>query len=345
VTLLVVAYLAVYRAVGGGTAGSDAYLSPFSDTARFAAVAPLRLLMFMGEVLAGVPVEFSLGGPMAPFVVTGALATLGAALLWRTVSRQIPAEEAVALRWLVPGATLGVLASCSGLPGGRALLLADVGFAVFLAVLLRRGWEAGASRRGVKLATALLAVIHLVLAPLEHVTGTLVTMKMGRDAVAIARALPSEVHPARRVFILAASDPMTSMYPILTLLADGRRDLDCLVRLDNTRGDFAATRTGERQLSLESLGPPMLRSTFETLYRTRGLPFHAGDEVAVCGGHVRVAEVVDGSPTRLVVDLGAPLDDPGVAMVAWDGERLARVRLAEGERRLLPWRPGPMQTQ
>ena len=257
----------------------------------------------------------------------------------------VTATERAALRWLVPGALLAVLGTCGGMPGGRALLLADLGFTAMLAVLVRRGWERGAQTVRRRLAAGLLAAVHVCLAPVVLVGSIFFAMAMGRQGLAIARALPRDVAPARRVFVLAASDPMASIYVMSTLLAEGGDGLDCVARLTATRADFRVTRVDGMTLALEPVGTPLLRGPWETLYRSRSLPVSLGDEVTVCGARVRVAAVDGGSPTRLEVHFGVPLDHPDLATVAWDGDKLSQVRLEPGETRVLPWRRGPMGTQ
>jgi hypothetical protein len=338
-------YLVLYRVAGGGAAGNDAYLTPFADPSRFAGAVALRFPMLLSQALVGAPVDLAFGTSPWPFVVLGLAAGALAWLLFRAVKINVSPAERAALSWLVPGSILAVLTTCGGLPGGRVLLVADVGFSVVLAVLIRRAWELRASSALCKVAGGLLVGVHLVLAPVAVVGGALVTARMAREETRIADALPAEIRPARRVFILAASDPLASIYVVLTILGQGHLDMDCLVRLSSTKADFRVTRVSDASVALEPIDAPLLRSTFETLYRSRALPFAIGDEVSVCGAQVRVAAVEDGSPTRLDVNVGTSLDDETVATVAWDGERLRRVRLGLGETRVLPWRRGPMQNQ
>jgi len=343
--LVTVVYLVLYRLAGGGIVSSGAYVSPLPDPLRFVAKLAERLPMLVGDATLGAPVEASFGAPSWPFILVGlAGAALCGWLAW--ASRDlVTAGERAALRWLVPGALLAVLGTCGGMPGGRALLVADLGFAALLAVLVRRGWERGASTVGRRVVAGLLTFIHVGLAPVALVGSIFFAMRMGRQALAIAGAVPREVAPARRVFVLAASDPMASIYVMATLLADGGDGLDCVVRLTATRADYRVTRVDGMTLALEPVGTPLLRGPWETLYRSRSLTVSLGDEVTVCGARVRVAAVDGGSPTRLEVHFGVPLDHPDLATVAWDGERLAQVRLEPGETRLLPWRRGPMGTQ
>jgi len=340
--LMAMAYLVAYRLAGGGMGDNDIYVTPLPDPSRFALAVAERLPMLLGDSLLGVPAELAMGAGSWPLVAVGVAAVALTGLLWRASSALVPREERAALRWLVPGAVLAVAGTCGGIPSGRALLIANLGFSVLLAVLIRRGWDRGAASLTWRLAAGLLAFIHLAFAPVGSLATVAAAARMARQSTAVARALPADTRPATRVFILAASDPMVNVYAPANLRAEGGGGLTCIARLASAKADYRVTRLDATTLAIEPVGRPLLRTTFETLYRARALRMQAGDEVTQCGARVRVAAVEDGSPTRLEVRFDLPLDDPGLATVAWDGDRLARVRLAIGETRLLPWRPGPM---
>jgi hypothetical protein len=254
-------------------------------------------------------------------------------------------DERAALRWLVPGALLAMAGTCGGMPGGRALLVANLGVVALLAVVIRRGLQRAGGSTLRRIGAGALAVLHAGVAPVAFVGSIAIALGMGRQSRAIADSLHTEVAPARRVFMLTASDPMTSIYVMAMLLAEGAPGLDCVTRLTAARGDYRVTRLDGRTLALERVDGPMLRGPWEVLYRSASLPMQAGDELTVCGAHLRVASVDSGAPTRLEIRFGVPLDHPDLATVAWDGHTLAPVRLSPGETRLLPWHPGPMQTQ
>ena len=345
-------YLVAYRLAGGGIVSSGDYVSPLPDPLLFARTVAMRLPMLVGDALLGVPVELSFGASPWPFVAVGFVAMGVIAALWRATRTLATDEERAALRWLAPGAVLAIAGTCGGMPGGRALLVANLGVVALLAVVIRRGLSrvaAGAGPAaggaGRRVGAGALAFVHLGLAPVGYFGGIAVAVSMGRQSLAVADALPREVAPARRVFMLTASDPMVSVYAMVTLQAEGATGLDCLARLTASRGDYRVTRLDGRTLALERVDGPMLRGPWEILYRSASLPMQAGDEVTVCGARVRVTAVEAGAPTRLEVRFGVPLDHPDLATVAWDGHKLALVRLEPGETRLLPWMPGPMRTQ
>jgi hypothetical protein len=347
VVVLVALYLVVYRLAGGEMAANDAYVAPLGDPLRFGEAVAVRLPMLLGNALAGIPCELALSAPVAIFVALGIAASALVAWLFACARHEVDPRERDAVRWLVPGAVLATAGTCGGLPGGRALLIANVGFVVLLAVVLRHGLASSAARaeRGRRGATRGLAFVHLALAPVGLLGGAAVMIGMARQTLAVADHLRADTSGARRVFTLAASDPMVNVYATAALVARGKGGLECLARLTGVHADVRVTRTGASSLSLEPVGRPLLTGPFEALYRARALPVGEGDVVTTCGASVRVARVEGGLPTRIDVDLGADLDDPALALVAWDGERLARETFARGETRVLPWRAGPMGTQ
>jgi hypothetical protein len=339
------AYLVAYALVGGGTAASAGYVSPFSSPVPFLRAAQVRFPTLLANALLGIPAELSIGSPTAPFVAAGIAGVVGVALLFWAIRAEMPTHERAAVRWLALGAVMATAPAAGGFPGGRALLLADVGFAAVLATTLRHAF----GRDGVALAlrraaAGLLAAVHGVAAPFMVVGLTATTVIMARRTEAVAHAVATDAASARRVFIVAASDPMVTMYAGAALKSEGGYGLSCWSWLSGTRADHKMTRLDATTLRLEPVGTAMLKGPFESLYRAPSLPMHAGDEVSQCGARVRVTAVEAGRPTGIEVQFDTPLDDPGVALVAWDGERLARVRAPElGQTAVLPWRPGPMR--
>ncbi len=340
-------YLVAYRVAGGQMESNDAYIQPLSHPLAFASMAAAHLPLLLGSSLLGIMPELTLAGVVSPYVLSGVVATALAAWLLAVSWGRLEPRERSSLRFLLPGAILATLVTCGGLPGGRMLLIANLGFAPLLAVLIvrGRGCADGASTRAQRFASGLFFTVHVALAPLALLAGAGAILKMRRDTDAVAAKLLADTGSLQRVFSLVASDPMVNVYVAAELVAESTRPLPCLARVATARADYRVTRVDAETVAVEPIGKPLMTSTFETLYRTRSLPFHVGDEVFTCGATVRVTAVDSGVPTRVELRLGESLDSPDVALVAWDGERLARQSLSVGETRVIPWRPGPMATQ
>ncbi|WP_437821450.1 hypothetical protein [Sorangium sp. So ce1078] len=339
-------YFAAYKAAGGGAAHTGGYVDPLSTPLRFAAAAAERLPILLGNALVAVPAELSGALPRGPFIALGLAATAGVALLYRACLRAIPERERAALRWLVPGALLAFLTCVGGFPGSRLLLLPNLGIAPLLAVLLLRGLGRGPSTGpaswGRRAGAGFLGVVHVALAPLMFLLSTASNADIARKFEDVARTAEIGAPHRKRVFLAASSDPLASIYPQAIIALESPDAISCWSMLSMTKALHRLTRTGPSSFTLAPVGQTMLTGAFETLYRAPSAPIPPGYEVRQCGATIRVAEVEGGKPTRLEVDLGAPLEDPGLVLLAWRDGRLRRVAPpAVGETIELPWSPGP----
>ncbi|XYI03868.1 hypothetical protein ACMHYB_30545 [Sorangium sp. So ce1128] len=270
----------------------------------------------------------------------------GVALLYRACLPAIPERERVALHWLVPGSLLSFFTSLGGFPGSRLLLQPEIGLAPLFAVLLlhglRRGPSPGLASFGRRAGAGFLGVVHVALAPLVFIAATFSSADIARKLEDAARTAEIGAPPRKRVFLAASSDPMASIYPQAVLALESPDAFSCWSMLSMTKASHRLTRTGPSSFTLAPIGQTMLTGAFETLYRAPSAPVQPGYEVRQCGATVRVAEVEDGKPSRLEVDLGAPLEDPGLVLLAWRDGKLRRVAPpAVGETIELPWSPGP----
>ncbi|WP_433937435.1 hypothetical protein AB3662_22655 [Sorangium cellulosum] len=341
------AYFAAYKAFGGGAANTGGYVDPLATPLRFATAAAERVPILIGNAIAAVPADLSNALPPAPFVALGLASAAGVALLYRACLPAVPERERAALRWLVPGALLALFTTLGGFPGARLLLLPNLGIAPLLAVLvlhgLRRGASPGLASAGRRAGAGLLAVVHVVIAPILFVAGTRASADMARKIEDVARTAEIGAPPRKRVFLAASSDPMASMYPPTIIALESPDAMSCWSMLSMAKAPHRLTRTGPSSFTLAPIGRTMLTGAFEALYRAPSAPIRAGFQVAQCGATIRVAEVEDGRPARIEVDLGAPLEDPGLVLLAWRDGKLRRVAPpAIGEAVELPWSPGPI---
>jgi hypothetical protein len=76
-----------------------------------------------------------------------------------------------------------------------------------------------------------------------------------------------------------------------------------------------------------------------------GEQFHlpVGYEVSQCDATIRVAAVRNGNPYRLDIRLNTTLDDPQLALIAWQDGKIRRIAPQELEQGLtISWSAGPM---
>ena len=279
---LVAVYLVAYHLVGGGARASGAYHDPLADPLGFAGVAAVRVPALLADALLGVPAELALGGSEVTLAAVG----LGAALLvgFLLFCARPDDEERAALRWLVPGALGALVIGCTGLPGGRVLMLPDFGFAALLGVLLHHGFAATGRARVARAAgTALLVLQHVVVAPVANVLSLARLGRIARGIDRVAATAEIDAPPARHVFIVGASDPAVYLYPRGVLAWDEPRRARCFLPLSGARSSHRLTRPmcgDEKTISLEALDRPLLDGSFDQLFRAPDRPLAPGDTCA-----------------------------------------------------------------
>ncbi|HEX3770931.1 MAG TPA: hypothetical protein VHV30_08715 [Polyangiaceae bacterium] len=335
-----VVYLVVYHLAGGGARSSGGYHDPMAAPLAFAGVALVRVPILLGDALLGIPAELAVVKPEPAVAVAGLVATMVVGLAAWACRDLVTASERAALRWLVPGAIASTLLGVSGFPGGRVLVLPNLGFAALLGVLLVRGFEAGA-RRGMRAGLAvILAVAHLVLAPLSSWRDVAKLGHRARATEAVARRIEhAAVRHDGRVF-LVASDPLVFLYPRAVLAETAPGTLRCAGVLSAARAGHRVTRLRDRTLAFEPIERPLLAGSFDTLFRDPHIAFAEGDTFRQCGASIRVAAVAGGLPTRVEVTFDRPLEDE--AILVWQDHHLERLDPPPlGATEDVAWSPGP----
>jgi len=247
--------------------------------------------------------------------------------------------ERLGLGWLVLGGCAGTVIGAAGFPAGRMLVIPDLAFAAVLGVILHRGLSARGPGR---VLAALLAIVHLAVAPLASVRAIHRHARRARASDAVAADLARLAPPSGRVFLIAASDPAVFLYPrsILSDVAPGA--LRCWSVLSAARAGHRITRTTAHSLTIEPLGRTLLDGSFDTLFRSPDRPFAVGDTAEQCGATIRITAVEAGRPARFDVALRRTLDDPEIGWLVWRTGGLARFTLpAIGASVVVPWAPGP----
>ncbi|HEX3761595.1 MAG TPA: hypothetical protein VHW23_23015 [Kofleriaceae bacterium] len=348
---LAAAYLVAYRLLGGGTRGSGGYHDPLADPLGFVALAAVRVPLLLGNAALAIPAE------LAHVIAEWKLALLGAAavgivaLAWWLTAPADRAPDAAAdaaadaapgrALWLAVGGIAATVVGAAGFPAGRVLVIPDLAFAAVLGLILHRGL---AARWPGRILAAVLALVHLVLAPLQAVHTVHRLAGRARDTEAIAARIAELAPPTGRVFLIAASDPMVYLYPRGILADQSPGAVRCWSVLSAAHSSHRLTRTGVHALTLEALDRPLLDGSFDTLYRSDDRPLAVGDTVEQCGATIRVAALRDGRPARLEIALRRSLDDPELGWLVWRAHRLERLTMPRvGETVELPWSSGPSQ--
>ncbi len=337
--LLAAVYFIAYHAGHWGSRGSGLYRDPFAAPLAFLRVAPARLLVLLADLLLAVPAELGVSTQRSFAAAAGLCASLILALALWTNRARLTERERAALAWLTPAAILGLCVACAGVPGGRVLTLPSLGFAALAGVVLRVSFaRAGAHFRGFAIA---FGVLQCGLGPL----GSLVVQRhmehRARAGERIGRAFLGELGTRQAAFVFA-SDPIVFASQYAVLFDEARGFDACVSVASAARSAHRLTRTGPRRVLFETLGPPLLDGSFDTLVRDETRPFSPGTRVHQCDADFVVARVERGKPSAVSLELSADPDDARVAFFHWNGSGLERFELPELGRSIeLPWLPGP----
>jgi hypothetical protein len=107
----VVAWAALYRALGYGASGSDTYLDPGAEPGAFLSVAPLRLLVLLNALTLKASSDWWIILPAArpAMYVGGVLGVAFVAWLARRSWAALSAAERTAVQWLALGSVLALV--------------------------------------------------------------------------------------------------------------------------------------------------------------------------------------------------------------------------------------------
>lgn len=335
-----------YKLLGGGAHGSGGYLDPLEPQITFVPSVH-RGLALLAQATLSFPSEAAAVSPHAPFDIAGLVGMgLVATALVRLTKDPEAASDAKAALWLLGAALFAVAPGVGGFPGGRVLLLPNIGFASAIALIALHAWRIARTRGFLpraawRLAGAAMVGVHLLVAPILAAFNVAVEIKIARQLEEVARTAP--VGGADHVFVVA-SDPMVAVYPWAWRLAETDTSL-CWSWIAGAKTTHRIERESKTSWTVETVNGTWLEGAFEQLYRSPGLPLERGYEAHQCGATVQVLETHRGRPTRVRVRLDPqPVGkDPDSRWIVWNGHSLERVReLAPGESVTLFNVPGPM---
>ncbi|HYO53054.1 hypothetical protein [Archangium sp.] len=331
--VLAVGYLGVYKALGYGAYGSTMYLDPVAEPGRYVVAALGRVPALIGGLL-GVPVDlWGITPGSRPVLVGLGLAGLAMlVLLLRSAWPGLSQEERRHCRWLSAGAALSLLPVTSSMPMSRLLFVPSLGASVLLAVVLRHAWRSrgqGWRPRGVAVAGGVLALFHLVLAPLSWPAMAMMIRQLGSGTEQMARKVRGELDsarlPSQRVVVLDARDMGVALYVPVMWALQGQERPRSWWPLSLVQESPIVTRTGPASLALElPRGGHFLTSEFEQVIRSPEHMLGAGAQVKLEGMRVTVLAADAQGPTRLGFEFDTPLEDPSLVFLHWREGTLRR---------------------
>lgn len=275
-------------------------------------------------------------GSLSPWRALVGLGLAGLAvlvLLVRSAWSGLSEEERRHCRWLSAGAMLSLLPVTSTMPMGRLLFVPSLGASVLLAVVLRHAWRSrarGWRPRGVAVAGGVLALFHLVLAPLSWPAMAMMIRQLGTGSEEMARQVRSELDPARlasqRVVVLDARDIAVLLYVPVQWALHGQELPRSWWPLSMVQESPIVTRTGPTSLALElPRGGHFLATEAEQTLRASEHMLGEGAQVKLEGMRVTVLAADAQGPTRLGFEFDVPLEDPSLVFLHWRDGGLRRL--------------------
>lgn len=364
--LALLLFVGLYAAMGAGVSSATSYVDPLRHPGAMALAIVDRAPRILGEVMLALPADTDRllarhadtwvhhgllalgGGPQTPLLwahgravtlVVVALVTGGSLLGRHYLS---PAERR-SVRWMLLGTVGAVLPLCAIMPATRALALAGLGPAAWVASVFVATGRALASRPtswGPRLRAAALGLLTLGLC-WQHVVADAIWTRVELAGIEVTGDAYARYHDGpqldpprlegKHVVVLCTPGLVTGIhgrwmmhllhrvYPASWhVLVIGQRRL--LVR-----------RSDPHTLELSTLGQPLLDQPQETLFRNPPQALHTGDTADV---GLFVAQITHErpplGPDAIQFRFDRPLDDPQL------------VFLQTGADGLLPWTPPPV---
>lgn len=320
----VVAAWVVIFVVGGYGANGGGYLDPLRTPIAFALELPQRWLFLVGALVAGGNADIWVLRPnlRGPLTLLAAAIALGFGMLLRSAWRAATREKRRGAGWLVAGGAAAIVPFAGSPIGSRCLVLPMLGGSVAIALVLRHWWLSRRTRSGVGAriagaACALLAIVHLVQAPIQRLAAPPLLRWMLHDRL-VAGIRDVELDPARvasqDVVVLQAPDFIIGLHGLFYRLLERLPTARSWRTLSWAPCGHLYRRIADDTLALElaadALDAPTLAK--HTVVEMRGLR----------------AEVVNRGalgPTDVVFRFDRSLDDPSLWFLTWRDGRLVHV--------------------
>lgn len=367
-SLLGLAYLAVYVALGYGAKGSNFYVSPFSAPLDYLSIALWSVPALCGELLLAIPSALASFVPAArvPFALAALAAAAALAALSNAFRARLTPLAWRTLGWLAVWTLAGLFALVGAPVTGRVLPLpafgaaAIVGNAIWLVWTSLRGRaSSAAASRGVAdspaatvppsrwwwAALVALVALHFGLSPLLRIGWAFQFRKMAHDQQRLAeQADVGRCASGGSAYLLTGADATLALYSAaaLSFYTPEKAGAERWRVLAMAPQRLALGRPEPAVLTLEVLDPRR-DNPFERLYRPADDPLLGGDSVELADVTVRVERAQAGVFERARFEFRRDLDAPGSCLLMWRGGRLQALPPPPvGESVTLDYEPGLM---
>ena len=348
------AWFSLHLAGGYGAGGSGYYFDPVSETGMFLRHLPERVAVLLGAQFGVLPADaYALAGSegMTAFALASCALVVVVALALTPMLRR----SATARFWAL-GTLLSTVPIAATMPSNRLLLFVGLGGMALLAELFgglvgkldwRSAWRpGGAALRATRAVAVLLALAHLVVAPLLLPLSTFAAGLVGVPAKAAMESLPDDAELAGQdLVIVTAPDYLvfvSGVWPYLVL--EGRP----VPRGVRTLSAWPSA------VEIERLDASTLRMTIEGgaysgalgwLFRGPQSPLVEGQTIQVADWEARIVELTEDARPKVVdFHFGDSLDDSRYRWVYFEEGKYRPLRPPGiGGTRRLPAPRGPME--
>ncbi|MCA9632220.1 MAG: hypothetical protein KC766_31420 [Myxococcales bacterium] len=308
----VIAWRAIYGALGYGTANSAMYVDPLASPLQFLRVTGERMPQLVaGEVGGPVAGLATLSGRRAELLVLAVCCGL-LLLIARPVFRVLRARP-MARFWAL-GSLFSAIPMCATQPHCRLMLVAGLGISGVVAHTIAHAVE-GKATFGVRLLAGYWLFVLATLGPLRLAFEAWSVELVGRPASLAAEGLP-EAARGKTLVVLATPDPMFMCAQLPMQLASRKLTEPALIRcLAGVEGEATISRVDDRTLRIAD-ARGLMNHFFVPLLRRDSFPedWHLELEDSRYRITKRDEEV---GPTEIEVSFDTPLDDPALFFVVW----------------------------
>ena len=321
-----VIYFVFYRLFNFGAGSGSEYINPLLEPLAFFSRIPGRIFFLIGSMLSGGNADLWVLRPglRAGMTAAGIVIVLIFSLILRALWKSASKPERNNHGWLLAGSVASALPFIGTPIGSRCLVIPFLGGAVIVAFIIRKWWttlrrQPGLLSRFGSAACAVLALIHLLAAPVQRLATPLLLKRMMFDHLAKAMneaEFGREPLTAKTVVLLTAPDLVVGFHSYF---------YRTLYRLPMP--------AVWRVLSWAPYTHRFQRSAMDTLVMELPdgavhAPFHKmHDVVALNGMRVTVLAMNKNGPTRVEFRFDRSLDDPRFCFLAWRNGCLRQVQL------------------
>jgi hypothetical protein len=170
-SILVVAYLAFYRAMGLGSTGLAAYVNPLENPMAYTSALPSKALAMVGELFLGIQSSaWFFPAQRLRTTLAGVAAIVLVGFLLYPIWERSPRRQRRRIQWLLVGILCSLLPLASRMPNPHVLLAPLAGSVMLVGFILWYSWRRAKRERGALnvlrlLASLVFVFVMLVLPP------------------------------------------------------------------------------------------------------------------------------------------------------------------------------------